>query len=92
MATSMYQQTVTHSPTLKTIKMVEHVLQTMDESVITFAELKRRLPKQVNHNTLKEIIEYLDHSNKIVIGSKGITWTYNPSPKLAEAIRRGTPH
>ncbi|MEK6888386.1 MAG: hypothetical protein AABX14_05570 [Candidatus Aenigmatarchaeota archaeon] len=78
-----------HAPTLNTVLMVEDVLKNMDESVITIAELKRRLPKQVNHNTLKVILEYLEASNKILVTMKGITWIYNPSPKLKQAIERG---
>ena len=41
-----------HYPTLNTVFMVEETLKNMDESVISIAELKRRLPKQINHNTL----------------------------------------
>jgi hypothetical protein len=82
-------QKLEHSPTLKTIQMVETVLKNMPSSAMTMAELKRGLPKQVNHNTLKNIIEYLDESNKIVIGIYGITWIYNPSPKLRKAIAEG---
>ena len=78
-----------HAPTLNTVIMVENVLKNMDESVITVAELKRKLPKQVNHNTLKVILEYLEASNKIIVTMKGITWIYNPSPKLKQAIERG---
>lgn len=80
---------IEHAPTLNTVLMVENVLKNMDESVITIAELKRRLPKQVNHNTLKVILEYLEGSNKIIVTMKGITWVYNPSPKLKKAIERG---
>ena len=80
---------IEHAPTLNTVLMVEDVLKNMDESVITIAELKRRLPKQVNHNTLKVILEYLEASNKILVTMKGITWIYNPSPKLKKAIERG---
>ncbi len=78
-----------HAPTLNTVLMVEKVLENMDESAITVAELKRKLPKQVNHNTLKVILEYLEASNKILVTMKGITWVYNPSPKLKRAIERG---
>jgi len=80
---------IEHAPTLNTVLMVEDVLKNMDESVITVAELKRRLPKQVNHNTLKIILEYLEASNKILVTMKGITWIYNPSQKLKKAIERG---
>jgi hypothetical protein len=78
------------SPTLNTIMMVEETLQGMDESAIKVAELKRRLPKQVNHNTLMTILEYLEHSNKILVSLKGITWTHNSSQKLRKAIEEGT--
>lgn len=78
-----------HSPTLNTIKMVENVLKNLDYYTITFAGLKRKLPKKVNHNTLKEIIRYLDQSGKVYIGVDGITWVYNPSKKLKEAIAKG---
>ena len=80
---------IEHSPTLNTVIMVEHVLENMDESVITIAELKRRLPKQVNHNTLKIILEYLDRSNKIAVSIKGISWIYNTNKNLKKAITRG---
>ncbi|MBI2971843.1 MAG: hypothetical protein HYY37_05480 [Candidatus Aenigmarchaeota archaeon] len=80
---------IEHAPTLNTVLMVEDALKNMDESVITIAELKRKLPKQVNHNTLKIILEYLEASNKILVTMKGITWVYNPSPKLKKAIERG---
>jgi len=82
-------QKLKHAPTLKTILMVEDTLKNMDESVITIAGLKRKLPKQINHNTLKTILEYLDESNKILIGVKGITWIYNDNPKLRKAIANG---
>jgi len=82
-------QELKHSPTLNTVIMVEETLKNMEKSVITVAELKRRLPKQVNHNTLKTILEYLELSNKIVVTMKGITWIHNPNPNLQKAIEKG---
>ena len=81
-------QELEHSPTLNTVIMVENTLKNIDESVITVADLKRRLPKQVNHNTLKIILEYLELSNKIVVTMKGITWIHNPNPNLQKAITK----
>ena len=78
-----------HSPTLNTILMVESVLKKMDESVITVAELKRKLPRQVNHNTLMQVLAYLEESNKIAVSIKGITWIYNPNSKLKAMINKG---
>jgi hypothetical protein len=76
-----------HSPTLNTVLMVEHTLENMDESVVKVSELKKRLPKQVNHNTLKIILEYLEESNKIAVSMKGITWIHNPN--LRKAVSNG---
>lgn len=83
------KQRLKHSPTLNTVLMVEDTLKNMDESVITVAELKRRLPHQVNHNTLKVILEYLELSNKILVTMRGITWIHNPNPNLRKAIAGG---
>ena len=78
-----------HSPTLNTMLMVEEVLKNMDESVITIADLKRKLPRQVNHNTLKRILEYLEESNKIAVTIRGITWIHNTNANLRKAISKG---
>lgn len=78
---------MSHSPTLNTVLMVERVLENMDESVIKVAELKRRLPKQVNHRVLMVILDYLQESNKIFIGTKGITWISEPNPRLKKILR-----
>jgi len=77
------------SPTLNTIRIVENTLQSMDDSVVSLAELKKSLPKQVNHNTLKTILEYLEGSNKMAVSLKGITWTYNNNRDLSKAISNG---
>ena len=82
-------QELEHSPTLNTVLMVEDILKNMEGSVITIAELKRKLPRQVNHATLKTILEYLEFSNKILVTMRGITWIHNPNPNLRKAIAHG---
>jgi hypothetical protein len=57
--------------------MVEETLKNMPGSVMKIAELKRALPKQVHHDTLKIILSYLEENNKIVFSIKGITWLVN---------------
>ena len=89
MLETIQEQKLEHSPNLNTVLMVEGTLKNVDKSVITIAELKRRLPKQVNHNTLKVILEYLEESNKIAVSMKGITWIHNSNPNLRKAIVRG---
>lgn len=77
------------SPTLNTVLMVEHALKNSEESIITVAQLKRALPKQINHNMLKVVLEYLEESGKICVSLKGMTWVENKSRKMQDAIRRG---
>lgn len=80
---------VTHWPTLNTVIMVEDSLKKMNESAISVAELKRKLPRQVNHITLMVILRYLEKSNKIAVTLNGITWIENNNPNLKKAILNG---
>lgn len=82
-------QKFAHAPTLNTVIMVEGTLAKAKQSVVTVAELKRMLPKQVNHNTLKAILIYLEESNKIAVSINGITWIHNTNPRLKSAIAGG---
>ena len=86
---SIQEHKLEHSPTLNTVLMVEETLKNINESVITVAKLKKILPKQVNHNTLKIILLYLEYSNKIAVTLKGITWIHNTNPRLRKAISEG---
>ncbi|TAL55597.1 MAG: hypothetical protein EPN86_03215 [Nanoarchaeota archaeon] len=81
-----------HAPTLNTVLMVEDTLKNAEESILTIAELKRQLPKQVNHYNLRAILEYLEQSNKIAVSLKGITWIHNNNPNLRDAIKKGFEH
>ena len=78
-----------HSPTLNTVLMVEKTMMDMDKSIFTVADIKKKLPKQINHNTLITILEYLEKSNKILVTIKGITWIHNTSPRLRKEISKG---
>jgi len=80
---------VIHYPNLKTVLMIEEILKEA-ETVITREELKKRLPVQIMHQTLNVVLEYLEKRGLIIDGHKGILWAYNDSPKLKEAINRGT--
>lgn len=85
----MLKQKLKQGPTLNTVIMVEKTLINMEESAIKVAELKKILPKQINHNTLMMILEYLEESNKIAVTMKGIIWIHNTNPNLRKAIREG---
>ena len=79
----------THSPTLNTVMMVEGTLKE-EGGVITIADLKRKLPRKVMHQTLLHILDYLQLSGKIAIGTKGILWIFAERKELDELIKRGT--
>lgn len=67
----------THWPTLNTVIMVEDTLKKSKEEVVSVAELKRKLPRKVNHITLMIILDYLETSKKIEVKLKGISWRKN---------------
>jgi len=81
-------QRIEHSPTLNTVLMVEQVLKSAKE-IISIAELKRRLPKKVMHTTLMQIINYLQFSGKIIIGTKGVLWVFAEKKEIEALIKKG---
>jgi len=83
----MENQVVMHYPTLKTVLLIEKVLQEAGEP-LSRNEIKRRLPVGIMHQTLAVILEYLEASGKISEGSKGVLWIYNDNPKFLQMIRR----
>ena len=79
---------IIHYPNLKTVLMVEETLKNADKP-LTKTELKAKLPKEVMHQTLNVILEYMENRGMIIFSSKGIVWIYNQSPKLQKAIEKG---
>ena len=69
------------SPTLNTVLMVEDTLMKAGE-VLTIGKLKRILPKQVMHQTLMAIIDYLEYSGKVVVHGGKVLWAFKPQSKL----------
>ncbi len=85
---SLEPEKITHSPTLATVLMVENTLKTANE-VVSVAELKKKLPKKVMHQTLIQILDYLQMSGKIIIGTKGILWIFTERKELERLINKG---
>jgi len=77
-----------HSPTLGTVQMVEETIEGSKE-VISIAELKRRLPRKVNHNSLKVILTYLQKSGKIDFTPHGMVWIFMPKEDIAALLHKG---
>ena len=77
-----------HSPTLDTVQMVELTIREAKE-VISVAELKRRLPRKVNHTTVKIILTYLQQSGKIEFTPDGVVWIFLPREDIASILSKG---
>tara|TARA_Y100000310_G_scaffold104351_1_gene102700 strand:+ start:13096 stop:13401 length:306 start_codon:yes stop_codon:yes gene_type:complete len=73
-------------PNLNTVLMVEDYLKEHRDIPIKISELKKKLPKQVMHQTLKIILEYLFKSGKIIYGPKGVQWIYSTPEHLKKMM------
>jgi hypothetical protein len=69
-------------PNLNTVLMVEDFLKQQKDLPIKLSNIKKQLPKQVMHQTLVLILEYLWKSGKIIYGPKGIQWIYSEPEHL----------
>ncbi len=76
----------TRYPNLQTILMVESFLKKHNDIPLQLVEIKRELPKQVMHQTLKIILEYSWNSGKIIYGPKGIQWIYSEPEHLKRML------
>ena len=76
-------------PNLSTVLMVEEYLKKHREIPLKISELKKKLPRQVMHQTLKIILEYLWRSGKIIYGPKGIQWIYAEPEHLKKMLENG---
>jgi len=68
--------TIKRYPKLNTVIMIENFLKEHRDLPLKLSEIKRKIPKQVMHQTLKIILEYLWHSGKIIYGPKGVQWIH----------------
>jgi len=76
---------VLHEPQLDTILMVENAIKRA-ETYPTRKELWNSLPKKVQYQTFKRILEYLESSNKIVFNGRRIVWVFPDNPKLTKLL------
>ena len=81
----------TPNPTLGTIKMVEESLSKMSEYP-TKNKLWRSLPRQVQYPIFKEILKYLEESNKIISDKDGsLIWIFSDNEKLIRLRENSKP-
>jgi len=77
-----------HSPTLNTVFMVEETIKDAKQ-VLSIGELKRRLPKKINHYTLKYILYYLQKSGKVEFTPDGVVWIFMPKEDIDIMMKSG---
>ena len=73
-------------PKLNTVLMVEDFLKAHRDMPLKISEIKKELPKQIMHQTLKVILEYLWRSGKIIYGPKGVQWIYSEPEHLRKML------
>jgi len=81
----MVEMNVLHYPKLDSILMVERAVQGSGDYP-TRMELWRGLPKQMQYQTFKLILDYLERSNKIMFEGDKVVWIFANSRKLNELI------
>jgi hypothetical protein len=69
-------------PNLSTVLMVEDFLKANQDMPLKISQIKKQLPKQIMHQTLKVVLEYLWKSGKIIYSPKGVQWIYTPPKHL----------
>ena len=74
-------------PNLNTVLMVEDYLKKHRDTPLGVSELKKKLPRQVMHQTLKIILEYLWKSGKVIYGPKGVQWIYSEPEHLKKMMQ-----
>jgi len=77
---------VLHFPKLDSILMVEDSIQKSKNYPIRI-ELWKSLPKKMQYQTFKLILDYLERSNKIMFKDNKIIWIFENSKKLNELIK-----
>ena len=77
-------------PNLNTVLMVEDFLKKHRDLPMKISELRKALPRQVMHQTLKLILEYLWKSGKIIYGPKGVLWIYSEPEHLKNMLKGGS--
>jgi len=77
---------ILHFPQLDSILMVEDAIQ-KSKDYPTRMKLWKSLPKQMQYQTFKLILDYLERSNKIMFNKDKIIWIFSNNKKLNELIQ-----
>ena len=81
------QTEILHEPKLDTILMVEKTIIETDE-YLTRTKLWKSLPRKMQYQTFKRILDYLEASGKIGFDKKKIIYTGVNNPKLEALLKQ----
>ena len=81
------QTEILHEPKLDTILMVEKTIIEAEE-YLTRTELWKSLPRKMQYQTFKRILDYLEASGKIGFYKKKIIYTGVNNPKLEALLKQ----
>ena len=73
-------------PNLNTVLMVEDFLREHRDIPMQISDIKKQLPKQIMHQTLKIILEYLWKGGKIIYGPRGVQWIFSKPEHLKKMM------
>ncbi len=73
-------------PNLTTVFMVEDFLKDNRDIPMKISEIKKKLRRQIMHQTLMIILEYLWRSGKIIYGPRGVQWIYSEPEHLKKML------
>ena len=79
-------ENILHYPQLDSILMVEGIIQKM-KIYPTRMELWKSLPRKMQYQTFKLILDYLEGSNKIMFDKDKIIWIFPNNKKLNDLIQ-----
>lgn len=72
------KQSLLHSPTLETVLMIEKTADKYSGEVGKY-QLWKKLPRKMMYQTFLTVLDYLIHSNKIMIDMEGrVIWIWDP--------------
>jgi hypothetical protein len=79
-----------HSPKLDTVLMVEkQIVDLLKKAEYpTRMGLWRSLPKGMEYQTFKQVLDYLEASNKIIYKDDRVVWVAADNPKLKQLFER----
>jgi hypothetical protein len=76
---------ILHYPQLDSVLMVERTIQ-KNKEYPTKMSLWKSLPKKMQYQTFKFILDYLEKSNKIMYDKNKIIWIFPNSKKLNDLL------